>query len=195
MSKKNATQITRCLRSLVLIGVCIALLLIADSVSPQKTESSKAFAESGSDTTGSALFPSDANSLAKDPESALENPESLIFGMFSSLAHTTQCSYGAPPEAFEEELVSCSECGVDAFLVAEGLVGFECSGNKEEAYSKLDGLLSARGWSRVETDADQGGFTYVKDEGRYRWLFLSCSEVSGSVSVWMAYQVVEEEGE
>lgn len=194
MSKKNTTQIARCLRSLVLIGVCIALLFIADSVLPQKVKSSEAFAESGSDTTASALFPSDTSSLAKDPQFALENPESLIFGMFSSLAHTTQCSYGTPPKAFEEEVASCSECGVDTFLIAEGLVGFERSGNKEEVYSKIDEVLLARGWSRVDTDANQGGFTYVKDEGRYRWLFLSCSEVSGSVSVWMAYQTVEEEG-
>lgn len=86
------------------------------------------------------------------------------------------------PEGFEEEVLSLASRG-DVRVGADGaVVGFCCSGDAPAALAEVAVELAEKGWMRVESGSDAAA-SFVKREGHYRWLFVSCTEVSGEVSV------------
>lgn len=86
------------------------------------------------------------------------------------------------PEGFEDEVLSLS--GRSDVRVGAGgaVVGFCCSGTAPEVFAGVAAELAQAGWSQVESGSDIAS-TFVKPSGRYRWLFVTCTEVSGEVSV------------
>ena len=86
------------------------------------------------------------------------------------------------PEGFESEVLDLAQ--VEGLRVAAGgtVVGFSLQGDASEAFAQLSTQLQANGWSAVESGRPDCG-SFVKGEGTYTWLFVSCTQVGDGVSV------------
>ena len=86
------------------------------------------------------------------------------------------------PEGFESEVLDLTR--VEGLRVAAGgtVIGFSLRGDAPEAFAQLSVQLQARGWLAVESGRPDCG-SFVKGEGTYTWLFVSCSQVGDGVSV------------
>lgn len=131
---------------------------------------------SGQALDGSVLSGADAFPRAGD---ALGDDEGVGGGMLAALsADSIADAWGftaSLPVEFESEVIAVD--GFDEVLVAGGgsIVGLLGRGSAAHAYAELCAELEERGWSAVESG--QGGTSaFVKAEGRYTWLLLSCSE-------------------
>lgn len=96
-----------------------------------------------------------------------------------------------PPEGFEGEafrLDAREDVRVDE---ENGLVGFSCYGEVDEVLVSLEGELKASGWKSVSS-GNEGWESFVKNEGRYRWMFVTCVDVGESVSVVVRFETTEE---
>lgn len=105
---------------------------------------------------------------------------------------------GAPgraraPDGFEDEVLSLH--GKEDTRVDERarVVGFTMAGVSEEMFQAVSCELEALGWIRVESGLPNCG-TFVKEEGSYRWLFVSCVQAGESTSVVVQYATTENEG-
>ncbi|WP_232050935.1 hypothetical protein [Arabiibacter massiliensis] len=88
----------------------------------------------------------------------------------------------ALPEGFEEEALSLArrtEARVDG---RAGIVGFSTEEDAAASFAAIAEELAAKGWEGVESGVPSCG-TFVKGEGRHRWLFVSCVQVGGGASV------------
>lgn len=71
----------------------------------------------------------------------------------------------------------------DVVVSAEGaLVGFSDDGSPERVFSSLSEELYSKGWTLLESGSDTQA-SFVKDEGTYRWLYVSCIQMSGATSI------------
>lgn len=98
------------------------------------------------------------------------------------LVREAELSYCEAPAGFEDEVLSLSGRS-DVRVGADGaVVGFCCPANAAEAFEEVSTDLGNRGWNLVESGSDRSA-TFVKREGRYRWLFVVCTDVAGETSV------------
>lgn len=98
------------------------------------------------------------------------------------LVREAELSYCEAPVGFEDEVLSLSERS-DVRVGADGaVVGFCCPMSAVAALEEVSAELGNRGWTLVESGSDRSA-TFVKREGRYRWLFVACTEVAGETSV------------
>lgn len=110
--------------------------------------------------------------------------------------HEAAAAYGrkggdALPEGFEDEafrLRAKEEVRVDE---KSGLVGFSCDGGVDVVFESVEKELLARGWTGVDSES-KGWGSFVKSEGRYRWMFVTCVDVGGSTSVVVRFMAKEE---
>ena len=63
------------------------------------------------------------------------------------------------------------------------------AGFEDEAL-RLEGRQDAKGWSGVRS-GNEGSESFVKDDGRYRWMFVACVDAGGSTSVVVRYTTEE----
>lgn len=95
------------------------------------------------------------------------------------------------PESFQEEILSLDgftelRCDLDS-----GVVGFTAQGEAEEVFEEIEAVLEEGGWTFVESGLEACG-TFVKVEGDYQWLFVSCVQVGSSTSVVVQVDSFEE---
>lgn len=96
-----------------------------------------------------------------------------------------------PPEGFEDEALRL-DAREDVRVDEEnGLVGFSCRGEVDEVLVSIEAELKASGWTCVDSE-NEGWESFVKDEGRYRWMFVECVDVGESVSVVVRFEKTEE---
>jgi hypothetical protein len=125
--------------------------------------------------------------------------------LFSCLAEAPDASNGLSAE-FEEEVASLSFMSNPraTSLRSGGIVGVVCDGSREGIEQDLLRQLEANGWyevdldadsrfsGHIETDADLSGFVLLKDDGRYRWLHVSCTDSGNRTSIVFVFN---EEGD
>ena len=80
---------------------------------------------------------------------------------------------GLLPEGFQEEVLRL-EGREDVRVAAQGpVVGFVERSDAPSAFAALSAELEAAGWASVDSGRDDCG-SFVKEEGRFTWLFVSC---------------------
>ena len=125
--------------------------------------------------------------LARDSPDRLEavgdGGEELVFRLFEESAGYSGVSWGWVSDSFAEELFDPESLGGFDVVSAPGTVAFVCNGSFEHVRDAVCESLEGNGWTRVPSDAESMGNTFVKDRGVYRWAFVTCSEISGTVTV------------
>lgn len=80
---------------------------------------------------------------------------------------------GLLPEGFQEEVLRLED-REDVRVAAQGpVVGFVERSDAPSAFVALSAELEAAGWASVDSGRDDCG-SFVKEEGRFTWLFVSC---------------------
>lgn len=86
------------------------------------------------------------------------------------------------PEGFQDEVLSL-EGREDVRVGADGaVVGFVDRADTQEAFASLRGELEDAGWTAIGSGRDDCG-SFVKDEGRFTWLFARCVPTGSVTSV------------
>lgn len=93
-----------------------------------------------------------------------------------------QAAHAALPEGFGEEVLDVSQAHALKVAADGAVVGFTEQGRAQSVFADLGERLAANGWEAVDSGRGDCG-TFVKDEGRFTWLFVSCTQVSYAVSV------------
>ncbi|WP_180326497.1 hypothetical protein [Raoultibacter phocaeensis] len=85
------------------------------------------------------------------------------------------------PEAFRREALAFGP--FDEVLVAEGgsVVGMVCRGSAPELFARFSDELEGKGWLAVES-GQECVRTFVKAQGDYTWLLLSCTQAGSWAS-------------
>lgn len=99
----------------------------------------------------------------------------------------------AVPQGFEDEVVGVAGRADVRVLEGCGIVGFVESGNAESVFDGLLGDLSSKGWLQIESGRAACG-TFVKEDGFYRWIFVTCVQVGASTSVVVQYSMADGKG-
>ena len=88
----------------------------------------------------------------------------------------------ALPEGFAQEVADLS--GAQDVQVAAGgaVVGFTEQGAAADVFAGLAERLAGKGWAPIGSGRDDCG-TFVKQDGRFTWMFASCSQVGDAVAV------------
>ena len=127
--------------------------------------------------------------LAQGGPDALEDmgdeADELVFRLFEGSAGRVGAAWGELPELFAEELVDPKSLGSSDVVSASGTVAFLCNGSSQQVRETVREGLEGKGWTLVCSDEGSAGDTYVKASGRYRWAFITTSEISGTVTVSM----------
>lgn len=86
------------------------------------------------------------------------------------------------PEGFAQEVVPAE--GRAGLRVGAGgsVVGFEVEEEPLQAFDEMAGLLGDRGWTAVPSGTGAGG-SFVKEAGRYRWVYVSCVKAGDTTCV------------
>ncbi len=89
----------------------------------------------------------------------------------------------ALPQAFEEEVGTLEEYSEVRVDDRGGIVGFTVDRGSDETSTSIASELEEKGWTAMAGEA--GCTSFVKSEGSYRWLFVSCVPVGNATSVVM----------
>lgn len=92
------------------------------------------------------------------------------------------------PDGFEEEVVSTSGASDVRSDEEARVAGFLLAGDAGTVFAELSDDMQQRGWAAVESGRAGCG-SFVKDEGRYRWAFVSCTPVGDETAVVVTYAV------
>lgn len=93
---------------------------------------------------------------------------------------------GRLPAAFAEEVFSL-EAFYDVRVSPGGsVVGLLSYKALEEVFRLCEAELVGHGWTKVES-GQAASASFVKSQGEYTWLLVSCIEVSGTTSVIVSY--------
>lgn len=171
MISDRSSQASRVLRAVIIVLALISLCCVADDVIPVLENRGKT-----SDEEMVQVVPS---------QDFLDDP---AFQMFSRSGGFDACTYGQVSVVFAEEVLSPDSLGLSSVASFGSVVGFVLEGSRDQAAISIDESLRSKGWLLVNGDAALGNATYVKDGGDIGWLFVSISEVAGSVSVWIEYR-------
>ncbi|MDO4182101.1 MAG: hypothetical protein Q4E12_00625 [Coriobacteriia bacterium] len=89
---------------------------------------------------------------------------------------------GEVDAVFQEEVLDLRE-EAEMRASEDGLtVGFTYAGAAAEAFGSVRARLEAKGWSCTMSGLDTCA-TFTKEQGSYRWLFVSCTAIGGESSV------------
>ena len=85
------------------------------------------------------------------------------------------------PEGYVEEVLDTAKLQSVKVAHDGAVVGFCMEDDAQEAFEKLAGQLEEKGWTLVESGQSSCG-SFVKQGGRYGWLFVSCTDVGSKAS-------------
>lgn len=154
-------------------AVCIAMAIVAFVPAVGMAEETVSWT--------SAIAES-ASVLLRGGSDGLSSQWSTDFvGRLASLDGVVQ-GVQAVPEVFAEECLDVSwRDGV--MVVPDGpLVGFIGEGAPQDLFAAVSSELCGKGWTLLESGSGTQA-TFVKDEGLYRWAYVSCAEVPGATNV------------
>ena len=163
---------------LVLIAVCIGVDAVLD-LSDQD-------GSAGVDADASADVDSGAGAAAAagaGEEAAAAAGVDAGEGSLSAVRGDGRASAGEEvPAGFEEEVLSLE--GRSEVMAAAGgtVVGFLEDGPADAVFDAIEEDLAARGWAEVESGV-AGCASFVKEGGRFTWVFVSCVAVGDTTSV------------
>lgn len=83
---------------------------------------------------------------------------------------------------FESELFSLEGFADVRATEGAGVVGFSMAADAAQAYRSVADRIVAAGWTEVPSGAAAAG-SFVKEGGRLRWAFVSCTAVGDAASV------------
>lgn len=96
-------------------------------------------------------------------------------------AYRTDLSKGFVEEVMEEPSGDC-------LVSLDGrVVGFWLAGDRTAARESVAAVLAAKGWTQVESGSEALS-TFVKDDGRYRWLAVAYAAQASGTSVVMTVE-------
>lgn len=134
--------------------------------------------------------------LAKGNPSRLsdmgDDTEELIFRLFEGNAGHLNITWNQAPEAFVEEVLDPNSLGAANVASAHGTVAFVCGGSVATVSDEVQASMEENGWTLVQVGSDSPGVTFVKGEGAYRWAYVTCSEISGTVTVSVSVMGVDD---
>lgn len=91
-------------------------------------------------------------------------------------------------ETFSFEALDCVRCSVNS-----GVTSFLMQGSSGDAFASVSEWLKASGWSCIESGQENMA-SFVKKDGRYRWLFVSCVATGSQVTVVLQCEEFYDEG-
>ncbi len=112
-----------------------------------------------------------------------DDAEELVFRLFEGNAGRLGVVWNQVPGGFSEEVVDPRCLGATDIVSSRGVVAFVCGGSVATVQDEVQESLEDNGWVAVRIDSDSPGITFVKNEGTYRWAYVTCSEISGTVTV------------
>mgnify|MGYP007024215768 CR=1 FL=1 len=115
------------------------------------------------------------------PKGAADWAESPIVPTIDDIARARGFERTVCSEFLEEVM---DPAGFDEVLVADGgsVVGLVGRGSAAQTFSRLSCELADKGWIGVDSGLSGAG-TFVKSDGSYSWLMLSCTDADGLVGV------------
>lgn len=179
MKKQHDTWKLRLILSILTLATSLATLLLlgygcvtAEEAQARETELTEEMG-SGAGLRQASLQTDDA--------------QGVPFRLFELLDGYSGYQVGVLPESFPREVIDPSEIGCSETYSAQGVVGMACMGDAADVLVRASEALQSRGWILADEGNGASGRTFVKSQGKYRWAFVSCSQVSGSASLWIAY--------
>ena len=121
-----------------------------------------------------------------------DEAEGLILELFTINAGVTDVMWGQVPEGFVDEFFDPIDLSCSNVVHAPGTVGMICGGDGKGVRKKTIGLMQDKGWIVVPETEEDHCVTFVKEKGQYRWAYITCSEISGTVTVSVSFQSMEE---
>lgn len=119
-----------------------------------------------------------------------DDAQGFPFRLFELLDGYSGYQAGVLPDSFSQEVIDPLEIGCMETYSAQGVVGMACMGDAPDVLAQVSEVLQSRGWVLADDGNGSSGRTFIKSQGRYRWAFISCSQMSESVSLWVAYTCV-----
>lgn len=158
------------LRSLKALAVVCALVLAVPA-----TDSVVRFASGGQTASASVAGARGIQSAelldAADAQGSLDRVEALLQEAGPSL-----------PEAFYQEVGMLNGARGVRVSSRGDVVGYLVSGRDAEVFQEVSAHMEAKGWTGVSLGGAQGA-TFVKPEGEYTWLLVTCTQVGESTAV------------
>ncbi|MCL2889347.1 MAG: hypothetical protein FWE65_02865 [Eggerthellaceae bacterium] len=90
------------------------------------------------------------------------------------------------PEGFTQEIFSLTSFHDIRLSKAGGVVGLLSDEPLERVFSFCELELLRRGWIKVDS-GHEACASFIKTQGRYSWLYLSCAEIGNGTSVLISF--------
>ncbi|MEF9875779.1 MAG: hypothetical protein RRZ85_06160 [Gordonibacter sp.] len=100
----------------------------------------------------------------------------------SAVSNTLSSGALGLPEGFENEVLPVGQLSDLRVNDTGTVVGFSLPAEPVDAFGLLAQSLSDRGWRAVPAGGGSSG-TFVKEEGRFIWLYIACVRVGDTTSV------------
>lgn len=97
-----------------------------------------------------------------------------------------------PPPGFEGEVLTLIGRGEVRTDEGACLVGFSLGGDAARVFESVGDELAEKGWEQAGGGLPASG-TFVKPNGSYQWLFVSCTQVGEETSVVVHYAPLTDE--
>lgn len=95
------------------------------------------------------------------------------------------------PSRFTAEVIGRDGFEEAFFTVNGSVVGFIGSGTAADTFSRISDELIGKGWVRIESGQAVMG-TFVKVDGMYTWVMVSCTEAADKVGTVIQFRKVGE---
>ena len=173
----------------VTFGLVIAISAPANTVASDEQE---VFSDEPGGVYGSGENGASSGASSMTGKTAAREMAALILkGETKAALESRGCSFvgsrGILEEGFEDEVVGLA--GFDEVMVSaeQRVVGFCCPGSASRVFASLRASLEGGGWTGVESGSDTLG-SFVKEGGRFSWVFIVCYQIGEEVSVVMQYR-------
>lgn len=186
MRASDRSWMGRCASSMLLLALCGSCLVISSRAieSPEPE-----FASIPAEGVDGDVMKAGTASSVEEP-GFLEDGSRAPFALFELLDGYSDYEMNALPDGFSEEVLGPDDLGdCAACYCSDGVVGMVFEGDSEDLSDAAASVLEGKGWKLADKGPSGSGMTFLKGSGRYRWAYLACSQVSGSVSLWMAYSM------
>lgn len=167
----------RAMHALVVLGASIALACVLDA--------SHAHGERGLQSVHAAAVGAECLLAAQGAGTMSDlgdDAGNVVFDLYQDSVGSVGERWDCVPEGFAQEVFDPDDLGCSEVVSSPGTVGLVCCGTRDRVLQRVAGLMEVNGW-RTADDASVLCRTFVKSQGTYRWAYITCSEISGTVSI------------